>query len=67
MSNTIEIKKTNAISAWIGADQPGKKLLEDLLGKENVSGSATRTTFTRLRTRAPAPATLAERIKSQLM
>lgn len=37
--NTIEIKKTNAISAWIGADQPGKKLLEDLLGKENVSGN----------------------------
>lgn len=34
--NTIEIKKQNAAIAYNGADAKGKKLLEDLLGKENV-------------------------------
>lgn len=33
---TIEIKKLNAEAAYKGADAKGKKLLEDLLGKENL-------------------------------
>jgi len=33
---TIEIKKKNAESAYKNADLNGKKLLEELLGKENV-------------------------------
>lgn len=35
--NTIEIKKTNAISAYIKADNKGKQLLENLLGKDNLT------------------------------
>lgn len=32
----IEIKKPNALNAYKNADKNGKKLLEDLIGKENL-------------------------------
>jgi len=39
MQNTIPIDKKNAFTAFINADEKGKQLLTDLLGKENISGN----------------------------
>ena len=36
MTKTIEIQKTDAEIAYKNADESGKKLLENLLGKENI-------------------------------
>ena len=39
MQTTIPIEKSKAFIAFNNADEKGKQLLTDLLGKENVSGS----------------------------
>lgn len=40
-SDIIEIKKSNAFSAWKNTDQKGKELLENLLGKDNLLNKVT--------------------------
>ena len=37
MEETLQIKKDNAVKAYYGADPKGKELLENLLGKSNLS------------------------------
>lgn len=39
MTTTIPIEKSKAFIAFNNADEKGRKLLTDLLGKENVSGN----------------------------